>query len=348
MTEPAEVLFELRGRAGLITLNRPQALNALTHGMCLAMERQLLAWADDPAIAHVVVRGAGERAFSAGGDIRHIYEMGKAGNPRQIDFFRDEYRLDTLIKRYPKPYTALIDGIVMGGGVGVSVNGRYRVATDTITFAMPEVGIGHFPDVGATFFLPRAPGELGMFLALTGGRLKQADSLFAGIVTHAVPRDALADLEAALVDAADPAPVLARFHADPGPAPIASRLALIDSAFSAESVSAILARLDASTGADAGWAASTAASIRAKSPTSLEIAYRQMRRGRLASFEDCMRMEFRIVSRLLKGEDFYEGVRAVIIDKDNQPRWRPAHLAEVRREDIEAHFEAPPGGDLLL
>lgn len=345
MDEP-EIRFQTRGRAGLILLDRPQALNALTHAMVRDLARQLAIWAEDPAVAHVVIRGAGERAFSAGGDIRHIYEMGRAGDPAQIDFFRDEYRLNRTIHRYPKPYTALIDGIVMGGGVGVSVNGLYRVGTEKTLFAMPEVGIGHFPDVGATWFLPRAPGELGMYLALTGARLKQADSRLANVLTHTVPRERLEDLAAALCEAEDPAPVLAAFDRDPGPAPIAVHREIIDAAFAKESVRAILAALEAETGEAAEWAAATARDIRAKSPTSLEIAYRQMRFGRAASFEDCMRLEFRIVSRLLAGPDFYEGVRAAIIDKDQTPRWSPPRLEDLDPAAIEAHFVAPPAGDL--
>lgn len=341
-----EVEFETRGRAGLIRLNRPQALNALTHGMVRAMAERLDAWATDPAVAHVVVTGAGDKAFSAGGDIRHIYEMGRAGDPAQIDFFRDEYRLNARIKAYPKPYTALIDGIVMGGGVGVSVNGRYRVGTERMLFAMPEVGIGHFPDVGGTFFLPRCPGRLGLYLALTGARLRQADARFAGIATHTVPRARLADLAADLTEVDDPAPLIAAFDTDPGPAPIAAMLPEIDRAFAGRSVQEILKALDETTGPAADWAAATARDIRSKSPTSLEIAYRQMRLGAEFDFQAAMVQEFRIVSRLLKGHDFYEGVRAVIVDKDMAPRWRPADPEEIDFVDIEAHFLPPEGGDL--
>ncbi|MEJ1158589.1 enoyl-CoA hydratase/isomerase family protein [Prosthecomicrobium sp. N25] len=346
MNETAEIRFERQGRAGVVTLDRPHALNAVTHGMVRALDAQLRAWAADPAVAHVLIRAAGDKAFSAGGDIRHLYDLGKAGDPTQIDFFRDEYRLNVLIHRYPKPFTALIDGIVMGGGVGISVNGRYRVGTERIIFAMPEVGIGFFPDVGGTWILPRAPGELGMYLALTGARLRQADARYAGIVTHTVPRDRLGDLAADLLEVDDPAPLLAAFDTDPGPPPIAARQATIDALFSGVSVGEILKRLDETAGAEADWAAATAREIRAKSPTSLEIAFRQMRFGRGASFEDCMRLEYRIVSQVLQGADFYEGIRAVIVDKDMKPRWRPAELEDLEMADIEAHFLAPDGGDL--
>jgi len=187
MMDDADVLFEMRGAVGLITLNRPSALNALTRDMCLRMSEQLRQWARDEKISLVVVRGAGDRAFCAGGDIKALYESGKAGTRYVTDFYADEYRLNTLIKEYSKPYVALIDGITMGGGVGVSVHGSHRVAGDKTVFAMPETGIGLFPDVGGSYFLPRLPGALGMYLALTGARLKTADALYAGIATHYVP-----------------------------------------------------------------------------------------------------------------------------------------------------------------
>src|SRR3954452_17782434 len=195
----AEVLFERRGAAGIVLLNRTKALNAVTHEMVRALARQLDAWASDPAVTRVVITAAGERAFSAGGDIRALYELGRAGRQAEmLTFWRDEYPLNALIKRYPKPYVALIDGIVMGGGVGVSIHGSHRVAGDRFAFAMPEVGIGFFPDVGATWFLPRMPGELGTWCALSGDRLKTADAIAAGIATHHVRSERFSDLLDAL------------------------------------------------------------------------------------------------------------------------------------------------------
>src|ERR1700741_2070671 len=194
-----EILFERRGVVGLITLNRPKALNALTHGMCVAMKAQLDAWVRDGAVETVVVQGAGDRAFCAGGDIRSLYESGKAGTPYAREFYRDEYRLDATIKHYPKPYVALIHGIVMGGGVGISVHGTFRVVDETTTFAMPETGIGLFPDVGGSYFLPRGEGQIGMYLALTGARLKTVDTLYSGVATHFVPS---ADWPALIADLA--------------------------------------------------------------------------------------------------------------------------------------------------
>jgi enoyl-CoA hydratase len=346
--ESPDILFERRGVAGIVTLNRPKALNAVTHEMVRALARQLAAWAGDAAVTRVVIRAAGERAFSAGGDIRALYELGRAG--RQDDmltFWRDEYPLNVAIKRYPKPYVALIDGIVMGGGVGVSVNGSHRVAGDRFSFAMPEVGIGFFPDVGATWFLPRVPGELGTWCALTGDRLRTSDAVAAGIATHHVRSERFADLTDALCGNVPVDALLGAFAEPVGEGPVAGKRTAIDRLFAGDRVEDILGRLDAQTGADREWALATAATIRAKSPLSLKIALTQVRRGRDWSFEECMAHEFRIVSRIVHGHDFYEGVRAVIVDKDNAPRWKPADLADAADADVERHF-APLAADELV
>ena len=334
-----EVLFEHRGAIGLITLNRPKALNALTHGMCVAMKAQLDAWTTDSAVKTIVIQGEGERAFAAGGDIRALYESGKAGTPYALDFYRDEYILDALIKHYPKPYVALIRGIVMGGGVGVSVHGSHRTADESTTFAMPETGIGLFPDVGGSYFLPRMPGEIGLYLALTGSRLKAADALYVGVATHFMPAARREALVEALAAGETPDKAIAGLASDPGPAPLIALRAEIDTHFAKDSVEAILASLDAD-GSD--WARETARTIRTKSPTSTRLAFRQNREGKRLSFDDCMRMEFRMVNRVVAGHDFYEGVRATIIDKDNTPKWKPASLADVSDADIAEYF-APLG-----
>jgi len=339
MTDEAEILFEKRGAIGLITLNRPKALNALTHNMALLMTAQLRDWAKDEAIKTIVVQGAGERAFCAGGDVRALYESGKAGTPYALEFYRDEYKLDALIKHYPKPYVALIRGIDMGGGVGVSVNGSQRVADETMLFAMPETGIGLFPDVGGSYFLPRCPGELGMYLALTGARLTTADCLYVGVATHFVPQTKWSELIAVLVNGTAPDAAIKSVSADAGVAPLTEHRGKIDTIFSSQSVEVILERLDRDT---SDWARQTAATIRTKSPTSLKVAYHQVREGAKKNFDDCMRMEFRMVNRIVAGHDFYEGVRATIIDKDGAPKWKPASLAEVSDADIDAYF-APLG-----
>jgi enoyl-CoA hydratase len=335
-----EVICERQGSAGLITLNRPQALNALTLGMVREMRRALDAWEKDPAVTRVVVSGAGEKAFCAGGDIRQLYDFGKAGRQAEaLTFWREEYELNIRIKRYAKPYVALIDGIVMGGGVGVSLHGSRRVAGERYLFAMPEVAIGFFPDVGATYALPRLPGHTGLYIALTGDRIRQADALALGLATHAVRSEAMAGLKEALV-AGEPVDGLLSGRAmGRGAAPLDPHRAVIDRCFSAESIGAVLQRLDAD---GSEFARKCAATMRTKSPTSLALTLEQMRRGRSLSFEDAMKTEFRIVSRVCQGHDFYEGVRATIIDKDGTPRWNPASIEEVDPRIIEAHF-APLG-----
>ena len=347
----ADILFERRGVAGVITLNRPQALNAVTHEMVLALAATLDEWRDDPAVTRVVITAAGERAFSAGGDIRALYDLGKAGrHDEALAFWRDEYPLNAMIKHYPKPYVALIDGIVMGGGFGVSMHGSHRIAGERFRFAMPEVGIGFFPDVGATYLLPRLPGELGSYIALTGERLTGDEAVVTGVATHRVPSACFAELLVALSDGEPVDAVLAGFATAPGEAPILAHRPAIDRLFMHDRVEDILAALDAAAagGADAAWASATAATIRAKSPLSLKIALRQMRLGPSLTFSACMRTEFRIVSRIVHGHDFYEGVRAVIVDKDNAPLWQPADLVAVTEADVDRHFAPLGTGELDL
>jgi enoyl-CoA hydratase len=343
MEDTAEILFEQRGAAGVVTLNRPQALNAITHGMVRSLRSQLAAWADEPSIKRIVVTSVGGRAFCAGGDIRALTELGRQGrHDEALQFWRDEYALNATIKRYPKPYVALIDGIVMGGGVGISIHGSHRVAGDGFQFAMPEVGIGFFPDVGATWFLPRMPGRIGTYCALTGERLRVGDASAAGLVTHAVPRTRWPELMDALAADRPLDAMLAAVAHRPEPERVTSRRGAIDRLFAGDGVENILARLDREAdggGEDAGFAGTTAALIRTKSPLSLKIALAQVLRGGQWSFAECMRAEFRIVSRIIYGHDFYEGVRATLIDKDQRPQWRPAALSEVDDQDVERHFE---------
>jgi enoyl-CoA hydratase len=353
-----DILLDRRGSAGVVTLNRPAALNAVNRGMVRALAAALERWRHDDAVSRIVVTAAGGKAFSAGGDLRAIYDAGRAGRQQEsLDFWREEYALNAAIRRYPKPYVALIDGIVMGGGVGVSVHGSHRVAGDRFDFAMPEVGIGFFPDVGATWFLPRLPGETGTYCAVAGARLKAADAVAAGIATHRVASARFAELAEALTGKDPVDDVLAELASPalPGDGAVTAHRAAIDRIFAADRVEDILAGLDAEAAAtgdaasDHGqsWAAGVAATVRAKAPLSLKIALAQMRRGRHWSFAECMQAEFRIVSRVVYGHDFYEGIRAVIIDKDNRPRWDPASLAEVPADAVENHF-APLQSELML
>jgi enoyl-CoA hydratase len=350
MSEAPEILFAVEQGIAIVRLNRPKALNALTHGMVVAFDAKLKAWTTDPAVKALVIMGEGGRAFCAGGDIRKLYDEGLAGGRYPYDFYRDEYVLNARIKRFPKPYIAFLDGITMGGGVGVSVHGSHRIATENTLFAMPETGIGLFPDVGGSHFLSRCPGQVGQYLALTGERLKAADTIAAGICTSFVPSAKRDELIAALKaadwsgDATHVADdVIARFAADPGAPTLPAHRDVIDRCFAADSVEGVLAALDAE-GSD--FARAQAATIRTKSPTSLKLTFRQIREGGRRSMDDCMRMEWRMVNRVIKGHDFYEGTRAVVVDKDQKPKWKPATLAEVSDADIDAYFAPLPDGDL--
>lgn len=352
MSDTDHILFERRGRAGIVTLNRPKALNAITHAMVRALAAQLDAWARDGGVTRVIVTANGERAFCAGGDIRALYDLITSGRQQEaLKFFREEYALNTAIKRYPKPYVSLIDGIVMGGGVGISIHGSHRVAGERYALGMPEVGIGFFPDVGATYALPRLAGEIGTYLALTGERLKAADAVLAGAATHHVKSHRFPALLEALCGTDPVNAVLADFMETTGPGEVMPLRRSIDRTFSWDTVGTILAALqrDGQKVTDhAEWSARTAQTIRAKSPTSLRLALAQMRYGRTHSFEACMTCEFRIVSRIVYGSDMVEGVRAVIVDKDNAPHWSPAGLAAVPDDLIERHFAALPGDELEL
>ncbi len=341
----SDILFEKRGAAGLITLNRPQALNALTHAMVVAMKAQLDEWANDPAVGVVVVRGAGERAFCAGGDVRAIAESGRAGTNYAHDFWRDEYILNAAIKHYPKPYVALMHGIAMGGGLGISVHGDFRVADETALLAMPETGIGFFPDVGGSYFLPRCPleGRLGMYVALAGSRLKISDAIYLRLATDFVPADMTNEMVNDLCGGQPVADAIKSRAQNAGTAPLGAHREEVERCFSGDSVEGILAALD---GEGGEWPRATATTIRTKSPTSLKIAFRELREGKTLSFDDCMRMEFRIASRILAGHDFFEGVRAALIDKDGAPKWRPYSLSEVT-DDIAGAYFAPLGENEL-
>ncbi len=344
MPDTSEVIFEQRGRLGLITLNKPKALNALSLAMVEAMQPRLEAWADDPAIAAVVIQGAGDRAFCAGGDIRDLYE--RRGTDFGPTYYGAEYAQNVTIFNYPKPYIALMDGVVMGGGVGVSVHGSHRVVTERTLFAMPETGIGLFPDIGASWFLPRCPGEIGMYLGLTGYRMGAADCLYAGIADFYIPSERFDRVFDALTntgpDGAVISAVLGQFSADPGPKKLAAHQAAINRCFSATSVEAILARLAAEGSA---WGDETAKIIGTKSPTSLKVTFRQLRIGaNLKRFEDAMQREYRIADRCYRGHDLFDGIRAVVIDKDGAPNWRPPDLAGVGETDVDEYF-APVAGE---
>lgn len=349
--DSSDILFAASGGVGEVTLNRPSALNAVTLDMLRALDDRLVTWSADASIGAVVIAGEG-RAFAAGGDIRRLYDAGRSGDDYTSTFFWDEYIADWRIYHYAKPYVAIMDGVTMGGGVGLSAHGSHRVVTENTMFAMPETGIGFFPDVGGTYFLPRLPGRIGLYMALTGARLRAADCLYTGIATHFVPAERLEALKQALAESglatgADASTrmteVLDGFAGDPGAAAIAGLQERIDEVFEASSVEEVVANLRAR---DDEWAGKTLAGMLVRSPTALKVAFEQVRRGAELDFDRCLTLEYRISQAFMRGHDFFEGVRATIIDKDNAPEWRPGRLEDVGVEVVESYFAEPPGGDL--
>jgi len=337
----AAVIVTVEGRVGRLTLNRPQALHALTTNMCELMTAALVAWRSDPDIDLVLLDHSGDRGFCAGGDIRMLAESGAGDGVDARAFFHTEYRLNHLLFEYPKPVVVVMDGITLGGGVGLAMPARYRVATERTTFAMPETGIGLFPDVGGGWFLPRMPGHIGLWLALTGARIKAADCELVGIATDFIPADQIAGLKAAIL--ADPEAVethLTTLEGDAGRPPLSAHQDEIDRHFGRDSVEAIIASLKA---AGTDWAEAQLATLAAKSPQTLKVAFEQLKRGGAAvDFADHMAMEYRIGARVVQMHDFIEGVRAVIIDKDNAPAWKPAALEGVTDDLLASIFATLP------
>jgi enoyl-CoA hydratase len=315
-------------RIGRIVMNRPRALNALDLDMIRGIAAALEAWRDDPAVHAVVIEAAGDRAFCAGGDIRAIRRHALAGESGEIEtFFREEYALNLLIARFPKPYIALIDGLCLGGGIGVSVHGTARVVTEHAVLAMPETAIGFFPDVGATFFLPRLPGQLGAYLGLTGARLQGADAVHAGLATHFVPRDTIAALTEALAEdgmAALGAATLAR-SAAPGFSQAPHRAA-IDRCFAAPDLAGILGRLAAE---ETAWSRTALDTLRQMSPSALAWSLTAIRAGATRDLRACLEAELALTRHATRHPDFAEGVRAMVVDKDRTPRWTPASIEQL-------------------
>ena len=338
---------------GRITLSRPEALHALNEAMCQSVLSALQDWQDDDAVKLVMVdHEADTRGFCAGGDIRMLAESGAGDGSKARAFFATEYRMNVAIHNFPKPYLALIDGITMGGGVGLSVHGSHRVATERSTFAMPETGIGLFPDVGGGWFLPRLHGELGTWLALTGARLKGADIAAANVATHFLPSELMTNLKEQILgaDFSQGAGELldeilrSLTHAVPAGS-FETHMAKINDCFGHARAEDILAALQADGGE---WAKKQAETLLTKSPRTVKVALRQLREG--ASFtriEDNMQNEYRIGARQVQSSDFLEGVRAVIIDKDHSPKWQPATLEEISDDIIDAVFAPLPDGEEL-
>jgi len=349
----ASVIIWRQGAAGRIRLNRPTALNALTLEMVRSLRAALDAWADDPSVAVVLLDGAGERGLCAGGDIRALHGSIASDSASQDDaawrFLFEEYRLNARIAGYPKPFVALMDGIVMGGGVGVSAHGSHRLVTETTRLAMPEVGIGFLPDVGGTWLLGRAPGQTGLYIGLTGERLAAADAISAGFADIAIAAAAWPDLAAALatlhgpVDAAMVWSCIDRFAAHPEAGALPARRALIDRCFAQAEIEDILAALDNDGSEFAVW---TAQQLRNKSPTCLKLSLRAIREARHLTLEQALVVELRCAMRLLRAPDFDEGVRAAVIDRSRVPVWRPAALAQVRQPLLDRFFETLGEADL--
>jgi enoyl-CoA hydratase len=341
-----EISFDRIGRAGVVTLTRAKALNALTHGMVKALAAALTAWADEADVSVVVVKAEG-RAFSAGGDILDVYRRGKAGE-HPVGFFADEYRLNTQIQNYPKPYVSLIDGIVMGGGVGISFHGSHRIISENALFAMPEVGIGFFPDVGGSFLLPKLPGSFGRYLALTGERIRAGDIMASGMGTHFVASADHPLLVEELAITGNPRAALAKFSADAPPREIDdAALHTVSKFFSLDSFKEVVSCLSREADHDE-FAQKTLNTIKKRSPTSLHVTFRQIADGEMLSMEECMRMEYRILNRMLKGHDFYEGIRAALIDKGSTPNWNPAEIDAVTEEEVDAYFAPVGDGELRV
>ncbi len=343
-----EIFFEIQGNAGIITLNRPQFLNAVTHDQIIRLQVTLEHWQELPEVKHVIIVANGEKAFSAGGDVLHVYEARDRVDSELLKFFRDEYALNSYIKHYPKPYIAMINGIVMGGGVGISIHGRFRIGGERMVFAMPEVGIGFFPDVGGTFLLSRMPNNLGVYCALTGARLKLADATYAGIISHPVMSTRFPEIQEELTKTDDVEKILQNYSIDLGSGELSTRLGVIENIFGKESISEIISELSNVEEEHKIWAEKTLAALNKNSPTSIEIALEQMKRGATLDFDDCMKLEFRIVSHMLCGNEFFEGIRALLIDKDNQPKWRKYNSDAEKRDALEKYFIEPENGDIII
>ncbi|XP_071072318.1 3-hydroxyisobutyryl-CoA hydrolase, mitochondrial isoform X2 [Dasypus novemcinctus] len=349
----AAVLLERKGCAGVITLNRPKFLNALNLNMIRQIYPQLKKWEQDPETFLIIIKGTGGKAFCAGGDIREVSEAEKAKQKLSQDFFREEYMLNSAIDSCQKPYVALIHGITMGGGVGLSVHGQFRVATENTLFAMPETSIGLFPDVGGGYFLPRLQGKLGYFLALTGFRLKGRDVQRAGIATHFVDSEKLGLLEEDLLALKSPskeniADVLETYHTkskidQDKPFILEEHMDKINRWFSANTVEQIIENLQQD---GSSFALEQLKVINKMSPTSLKITLRQLMEGSSKTLQEVLTMEYQLSQACMRGHDFHEGVRAILIDKDQSPKWKPADLKEVTDEDLNNYFKSLGSNDL--
>lgn len=338
-----DIQFVVKQHIGYVTLNRPKALNALTLPMIIALQEQLDAWENDSGIHAVVVKAKEGRAFCAGGDVRWLYDAGKKHDPKQMTFFWHEYRLNHFISRFPKPYIALMNGVTMGGGVGISLHGSHAVATENFVFAMPETSIGFFPDIGASYLLARCPGEYGLYLGLTGARLSAFEAQKLGLLRFSVHADSLLDIENELlqmdlsqnafmkVDAC-----LERFSSPVTPTDVLNKEAFINKHFQQHNVESILSSLQNN---NHEWCQQTYTSLMQKAPLSLKVTLQQIRKAKNMTFADCLKMDYCLVGHFMQEHDFYEGVRALLVDKDKNPQWQPKTLADITDAELAAQFE---------
>jgi len=342
------VLAEVRNQIGHLTLNRPAGLNALTLDMVRSLRQHFDRWAADPQVLAVVLRGEGPKGFCAGGDIRSLYDSHKAGETLHEDFFVEEYALDLVIHRYRKPVLVLMDGFTLGGGMGLAQGCDLRVVTERSRLGMPEVGIGYFPDVGGSYFLSRIPGELGTYLGVSGAQIQAADALYCGLADWYVPSEKLAALDAGLDGLSfgeQPLKDLQNLLAKLGSqvlddAPLEKLRAVIDHFFALPDLAAIIEQLRAVTIGDSHpWALATADQLESRSPLAMAVTLEMLRRGRHLALEDCFAMELHLDRQWFQHGDIIEGVRALIIDKDKQPRWNPPTLAGLQRQRVDQFFE---------
>ena len=349
MSEPLGIDFEEHDRAGIVTLNRASRLNALSREMFEALTAQYRRWAPNPHIYGVAMQSTHPTVFSSGGDLKMLHDWNEQGALDAIRaFYRAAYTHVWVLERFIRPNVPLINGLVLGGGIAITLYGTHCVAGEGYRLAMPQVGIGFFPDIGGTYFLSRLERQAGLYLALTGRAIGPADAYRFGLISHYIPAAHFHVITDALGDNHPIDRLLDGLHRDPGEGELARLTPAIDRVFSASSVEEILDRLDAERGADEAWAKRTAAEIRKKSPTSLKIAFAQMRRGKSISLAEALRLEYRIASHLVARPDFAEGIKARIADRGREPSWQPATLAEVDEADIESLFMTAADGELEL
>ena len=343
-----DISAEIQGAAGIVMLDRPRALNALNTAMRARISESIRAWARDPQVYAVVIASATDRAFCAGGDVREIVELGKSRADEAMAAIAAEYALNWQIDCFTKPTVSLIDGTVMGAGVGISLYGTHRVAGERYRFAMPETAIGLFPDDGVCWAFARMPDEIGMYLALTGRPVGRADAYRLGLATHCIPAGRFGEVRSALMDADPVDPVLDSKHEEPGAGELDTLRPAISRCFTGESVETIIARLQAERGAHRDWAQGVVKDLALRSPTSLKITFRHVRQAKGLDLRGTLIQDFRLATRCMAAHDFQEGVRAVLIDRDRNPRWQPARIEDVSDAAVDSYFDPPERGELQL